>query len=290
MSSPRPRTIRTHSSLRNSPIRSGYPAPSTSCARRSPASSACRGRSSPRRGAHPAQAAPEPPLPQMKRCSRTSTEPSAARLRPITRAGGSRPHSHRRTPARARPKGRCDMRPHHLVIEGFGPFRDRQTIDFDSVSHDGIFLIAGPTGAGKTSILDALCFALFNTVPGPRGSASDLRSHLAAPTDPTRVELVFSSAGRRFRIERVPQHLRPRKRGTGMTTQQHAVALAECIDWEWAGISRTAQETQSFLDGVIGLNAAQFTKLVVLPQGDFAAFLHADPSEREAILEKLFAT
>ena len=182
------------------------------------------------------------------------------------------------------------MRPHRLVIEGFGPFRDRQTVDFDAVSHDGLFLISGPTGAGKTSILDALCFALFNTVPGPRGSASDLRSHLAAPTDPTRVELVFSSAGRRFRIERVPQHLRPRKRGTGMTTQQHTVALAEWIDGEWAGISRTAQETQSFLDGVIGLNAAQFTKLVVLPQGDFAAFLHADPSEREAILEKLFAT
>lgn len=182
------------------------------------------------------------------------------------------------------------MRPHQLVIEGFGPFRDRQTIDFDAVSHDGLFLISGPTGAGKTSILDALCFALFNTVPGPRGSASDLRSHLAAPHDPTRVELVFSAGGRRFRIERVPQHLRPRKRGSGMTTQQHTVALAEWVEGEWAGISRTAQETQSFLDGILGLNAAQFTKLVVLPQGDFAAFLHADPAEREAILEKLFAT
>ncbi|GAA4507616.1 AAA family ATPase [Brevibacterium yomogidense] len=182
------------------------------------------------------------------------------------------------------------MRPHHLVIEGFGPFRDRQTIDFDSVSHDGIFLIAGPTGAGKTSILDALCFALFNTVPGPRGSASDLRSHLAAPTDPTRVELTFTASGRRFRIERTPQYLRPRKRGTGMTTQSHTVALAEWVDGEWAGISRTAQETQAFLDAIVGLNAAQFTKLVVLPQGDFAAFLHADPTEREGILEKLFAT
>ncbi|SMY10828.1 AAA family ATPase [Brevibacterium jeotgali] len=182
------------------------------------------------------------------------------------------------------------MRPHRLVIEGFGPFRDRQTVDFDAVSHDGLFLISGPTGAGKTSILDALCFALFNTVPGPRGSASDLRSHLAAPHDPTRVELVFSAGTRRFRIERVPQHLRPRKRGSGMTTQQHTVALAERVDGEWAGISRTAQETQSFLDGILGLNAAQFTKLVVLPQGDFAAFLHADPSERESILEKLFAT
>lgn len=182
------------------------------------------------------------------------------------------------------------MRPHQLVIEGFGPFRDKQTVDFDAVSHDGLFLISGPTGAGKTSILDALCFALFNTVPGPRGSASDLRSHLAAPHDPTRVELVFSVGSRRFRIERVPQHLRPRKRGTGMTTQQHTVALAEWVGGEWAGISRTAQETQSFLDSIIGLNAAQFTKLVVLPQGDFAAFLHADPAEREAILEKLFAT
>ena len=182
------------------------------------------------------------------------------------------------------------MRPHRLVIEGFGPFRDRQTVDFDAVSHDGLFLISGPTGAGKTTILDALCFALFNTVPGPRGSAADLRSHLAAPHDPTRVELVFSAGSRRFRIERVPQHRRPRKRGSGMTTQQHTVALAEWVEGEWAGISRTAQETQSFLDGILGLNAAQFTKLVVLPQGDFAAFLHADPADRESLLEKLFAT
>src|SRR5699024_7927803 len=95
---------------------------------------------------------------------------------------------------------------------------------------------------------------------------------------------------RRFRIERSPQYQRPRKRGTGMTTQNHTVALLELVDGQWAGIARTAQETQAFLDAVIGLTAAQFTKLVVLPQGDFSAFLHADPAEREAILEKLFAT
>ena len=182
------------------------------------------------------------------------------------------------------------MRPHRLVIEGFGPFRDRQTVDFDTVSQDGIFLITGPTGAGKTTILDALCFALFNAVPGPRGSAAQLRCQLTAPGDPTRVELEFSIGPRRFRIERTPQYQRPRKRGTGMTTQNHTVALAEHVDGQWAGISRTAQETQAFLDTIIGLTAAQFTKLVVLPQGDFAAFLHADPSERETILEKLFAT
>ena len=182
------------------------------------------------------------------------------------------------------------MRPHRLVLEGFGPFRDRQTVDFDAVARDGIFLITGPTGAGKTTILDGLCFALFNTVPGPRGSAADLRSHLTAPGDPTRVELEFSVGDRRFRIERSPQYQRPRKRGTGMTTQNHTVALLELVDGQWAGIARTAQETQAFLDAVIGLTAAQFTKLVVLPQGDFSAFLHADPAERESILEKLFAT
>jgi hypothetical protein len=90
------------------------------------------------------------------------------------------------------------MRPHRLVLEGFGPFRDRQTVDFDAVARDGIFLITGPTGAGKTTILDGLCFALFNTVPGPRGSAADLRSHLTAPGD---------GGGR------APAPLRPRGRG-----------------------------------------------------------------------------
>ncbi|WP_029089257.1 AAA family ATPase [Brevibacterium album] len=182
------------------------------------------------------------------------------------------------------------MRPHLLEIEGFGPFADLQTIDFDAAGTDGIFLIAGPTGAGKTTILDALCFALYNTVPGARGAAKELRSTHAAPTVPTRVRLEFSVDGRRFGVERSPQYERPRRRGTGTTTQPHRVALSELRADGWAGIGRTAQEVQSFLQEAIGLSAAQFTKLILLPQGEFSAFLHADPGEREAILTRLFST
>ncbi|WP_291796083.1 SMC family ATPase [Brevibacterium sp.] len=182
------------------------------------------------------------------------------------------------------------MRPHILEIEGFGPFSDLQRIDFDAAGEDGIFLIAGPTGAGKTTLLDALCFALYNTVPGARGAARELRSALAPPHTPTRVRLEFSVRGRRFRVERSPQYARPRKRGTGTTVQAHRVALSERVDGEWNGIGRTAQEVQSFLQDLLGLTGEQFTKLILLPQGEFAAFLHADPGEREGILTRLFAT
>ncbi len=112
------------------------------------------------------------------------------------------------------------MRLHRLEVTAFGPFADTVSVDFDQLSDAGLFLLSGATGAGKTSVLDAVCFALYGDVPGDRGSARRLRCDQAAPGVAPRVELEVTLAGRRFRLERSPAWERPKKRGTGLTTEQ----------------------------------------------------------------------
>ena len=119
------------------------------------------------------------------------------------------------------------MRLHHLGVEAFGPFADRVAVDFDALSDTGLFLLTGATGAGKTSILDAVCFALYGEVPGDRQSAKRLRADQAADCQAPQVTLELTLAGRRFRVRRSPAWQRPKKRGTGTTTQQASVRLCE---------------------------------------------------------------
>ena len=125
------------------------------------------------------------------------------------------------------------MRLHHLQVEAFGPFAQRVTVDFDALSAAGLFLLTGATGAGKTSILDAVCFALYGEVPGDRQSAKRLRADQAADGDVPRVTLELTLAGRRFRIVRSPAWQRPKKRGLGTTTEQASVKLCERRDGAW---------------------------------------------------------
>lgn len=182
------------------------------------------------------------------------------------------------------------MKIHQLTLRGFGPFPDTVDIDFDELSADGLFLIAGPTGAGKTTLLDAICFALYGRVPGSRNDAQAFRSQFAAPDTPTTVTLEFSARGRRYRVERSPAYLRPAKRGNSMTQQRATAQLWVRGDDQWMGRGRTMSEVGTIIADAIGLSAEQFTKIIMLPQGDFAAFLKADPKEREPILQKLFGT
>lgn len=107
------------------------------------------------------------------------------------------------------------MRLHRLEVEGFGPFRSRQIVDFDAFADDGIFLIAGRTGAGKSSILDAVCFGLYGGVPRYDGGEKRLRSDHCEPDDPSEVVVEFSTPTGRFRVTRSPEYLRPAKRGEG---------------------------------------------------------------------------
>ncbi len=182
------------------------------------------------------------------------------------------------------------MRLHQLEITAFGPFAETVTVDFDHLSDAGLFLLSGPTGAGKTSVLDAVCFALYGDVPGARNAAKRLRSDQAGPGVRPRVTLEATLSGRRYRLIRSPSWERPKKRGTGVTTEQASVSIAERIDGEWVTHSTRLDETGHLVTRLIGMNLAQFTQVAMLPQGEFQTFLRSRSEERHRLLQQLFRT
>jgi len=182
------------------------------------------------------------------------------------------------------------MRLHHLEITAFGPFADTVTVDFDELSAAGLFLLSGATGAGKTSVLDAVCFALYGDVPGDRNAAKRLRSDQAAPGVAPRVVLETTLGARRFRIERSPSWERAKKRGEGTTTQQSSVTLTERVDGEWRHLSSRLDETGHLVSHLVGMTVGQFTQVAMLPQGRFQTFLRSRSEDRHAVLQQLFRT
>ncbi|MFI0444214.1 AAA family ATPase [Actinomadura sp. 6N118] len=182
------------------------------------------------------------------------------------------------------------MRLHRLEITAFGPFSGTEEIDFDALSGAGLFLIQGQTGAGKTSVLDAVCFALYGQVPGVRNAIKNLRSDHAAPHQAPRVVLETTIRGRRFRISRSPAWERPKKRGTGTTTEHASVILEERAHGDWIGLTNRLDEAGDLIGRLLGMTAAQFCQVAMLPQGEFASFLRAGAEERRKVLERLFAT
>ncbi|SDG25009.1 MULTISPECIES: AAA family ATPase [Streptomyces] len=186
------------------------------------------------------------------------------------------------------------MRLHRLDITAFGPFGDTQSVDFDALSAAGLFLLHGPTGAGKTSVLDAVCYALYGAVPGARqsGQGLTLRSDHAPPGTRTEVRLELTVAGRRLEVTRQPPWARPKKRGTGTTTDKAQSWLRE-YDTQaaaWKDLSRSHQEIGEEITQLLGMSREQFCQVVLLPQGDFARFLRADAEARGKLLGRLFDT
>ncbi|GAA3571922.1 SMC family ATPase [Amycolatopsis ultiminotia] len=185
------------------------------------------------------------------------------------------------------------MRLHRLEVEAFGPYAQRETVDFDALGADGLFLLHGDTGAGKTTLLDAIAFALFGVVPGARGDVKRLRCDLAEPERHTEVVLELTVQGQRLRIVRSPEYARPKKRGAGVTTQQARVSLT-WIGEPPAGLPPDGliriDEVARTVERLLGMTAAQFFQVVLLPQGEFAKFLRSDTTEREKLLERLFGT
>ncbi len=181
------------------------------------------------------------------------------------------------------------MRLHRLEVERFGPFAERVCIDIDALAGQGLFLLHGPTGAGKTSLLDAICFALYGAVPGPRAKTERLTSDHVDQATPE-VVCEFTAAGRRFEVTRSPAWDRPKSRGRGTTKQQAKVVVRERISGHWVVRADRLDEAGLLLGDVLGMGKEQFTKVVLLPQGDFAAFLRAGADERRTLLEKLFGT
>ncbi|MEU5841971.1 SMC family ATPase [Rhodococcus sp. NPDC047139] len=180
------------------------------------------------------------------------------------------------------------MRLHHLEITAFGPFADTVEIDFDELGADGLFLLHGQTGAGKTSILDAVAFALYGTVPGARADGRRLLSDHAPAGAVPKVRLEATIAGRRLRIERSPEFERAKLRGTG-TVKQQAKANLTWLDGSGENLSRIP-DIGDVVKSLLGMSAEQFFQVVLLPQGDFARFLRAGSDERGKLLERLFDT
>lgn len=185
------------------------------------------------------------------------------------------------------------MRLHRLTLTAFGPFGGTHHVDFDALSAAGLFLLRGPTGAGKTSVLDAVCYALYGGVPGARQQpGGTLRSDHADPHTRTGVVLDLTVAGRRLEITRAPEQLRPKARGTGLTRER---AHCELRAWdresgEWQALSRSHQEIGEEIGQALGMSRDQFCQVVLLPQGDFARFLRSGAEDRAKLLGRLFDT
>ena len=182
------------------------------------------------------------------------------------------------------------MKPISLTIEAFGPYRDSVTLDFNELQNHSMFLISGPTGAGKTSILDAMVYALYGEPSGEVRKTDAIRSDFAEPQHMTRVDFSFTIGEARYRVERLPKQLVAKKRGTGMREQNASATVYEMKDGEWKVIATSAAAIRDTIQRIIGFRKDQFLQVVLLPQGEFRKLLVASTSEREELLHTLFRT
>ena len=178
------------------------------------------------------------------------------------------------------------MRPVTLVMSAFGPYAGRVSLDFEQLGKSGLYLITGDTGAGKTTIFDAITFALFGEPSGDSRDAGMLRSQYASPETPTEVELQFDYAGKRYRIRRNPQYMRRKARGEGFTEEK---ANAELVYPDGRLATKTREVNQAITE-ILGVDRGQFSQIAMLAQGDFRKLLQASTEERKSIFQKLFHT
>ncbi|WP_455237544.1 AAA family ATPase [Veillonella sp.] len=182
------------------------------------------------------------------------------------------------------------MKPISLTIEAFGPYRDSVTLDFSQLENHSMFLISGPTGAGKTSILDAMVYALYGEPSGEVRKTDAIRSDFAEPKQMTRVDFSFAIGDARYRVERLPKQMVAKKRGTGMREQNASATVYEMKDGEWKVIATSAAAIRDTIQRIIGFRKDQFLQVVLLPQGEFRKLLVASTNEREELLHTLFRT
>lgn len=178
------------------------------------------------------------------------------------------------------------MKPLKLVLSGWGPYRDVQTIDFTPIQAGGLFLITGPTGAGKTTIFDGITFALYGEVSGSIREKDSLRSDFALPETVTKVELSFTHRGTTYRIVRNPRYERAKLRGEGTTTENEAGELYR----EAALMAVGSQQVTEAVTELLGLNYRQFKQISMIAQGEFQQLLTASSKERTLIFRDIFQT
>ena len=181
------------------------------------------------------------------------------------------------------------MKPLNLTLSAFGPYANETTVDFSVFGEDGIFLIAGDTGAGKTTIFDAISFALYGEASGgkERRRSKSFRSDYASPRVETYVELTFRHRGETWRIRRNPEYERPKKSGEGTTTQ---TANAKLTHLDTGEVTEGLTDVNGRVYELLGLTQDQFTQTVMIAQGDFLKILNASSDDRRALFQKLFNT
>lgn len=179
------------------------------------------------------------------------------------------------------------MRPIKLIMSAFGPYAGRTEIDFDRLGTGGLYLITGDTGAGKTTIFDAICYALFGEASGNSREPSMLRSKYAAPTTPTEVELTFAYGENKYTVRRNPEYMRPAKKGGEGMTKQTADA---CLTYPDGSVVTKLREVNTAIHEIIGLDRRQFSQIAMISQGDFLKLLLADTKERQEIFRSIFGT
>ncbi len=181
------------------------------------------------------------------------------------------------------------MKPILLKLSAFGPYAGETEVDFSQLGEDGVFLIAGDTGAGKTTLFDAISFALYGEASGgkERRKSRSFRSDYAQRRADTWVELTFSHRGKTYRIRRNPEYERLKKSGEGTTVQPAGASLTEL---DTGAVTEGLTEVSGKIYELLGLTQDQFARTVMIAQGDFLKILNASSEERKALFQKLFDT
>ena len=179
------------------------------------------------------------------------------------------------------------MRPTKLTISAFGPYAGIIVLDLDKLGESGLYLVTGTTGAGKTSIFDAITYALYDQPSGNTRDDSMLRSKYADPATDTFVELEFLYNGKSYKVRRSPEYTRPKNRGEGMTKQ---LAKAELKYPDGHIVDKSKKEVTKAVEQIIGIDRNQFLQIAMIAQGDFLRLLLAKTEERKAIFRQIFKT
>ena len=187
------------------------------------------------------------------------------------------------------------MKPVFLQMQAFGPFAGKESISFSDLGESPLFLINGPTGSGKTTVLDAICYALYGSTTGNERDARDMRCQQSDPGLLTEVVFEFSLGGSSYRITRSPDQFRPKVRGEGVTPHNSCADLYKLgpdgtIDTGELLVEKKVGEANDYIRSITGLNAEQFRQVMVLPQGQFRKLLMADSKEKQKIFQSLFQT
>ncbi|MGN0335574.1 MAG: AAA family ATPase [Lachnospiraceae bacterium] len=179
------------------------------------------------------------------------------------------------------------MKPLKLIISAFGPYAERTEIDFERLGSQNLFLVTGDTGAGKTTIFDAITFALYGEASGTVRDKGMFRSKYAGENTPTFVELTFLYQGKKYHVRRNPEYLRPKGRGTGFTMQKAEAELV--FPDERQPVCKATEVTRAITE-LLGLDYKQFTQIAMIAQGDFQKLLLADTVQRGEIFRQIFHT